>query len=281
MFGPFLKSLPGILLLLAAAGAQAQTMQSSSGAGDSVNMRLKRPVVKKPRPIRTELGIGARLNTNGWGIVADKGWVRSDEGRQSDMFYNMRFAEIEFSEVKHPKEVKHTNTTAGAFSDRPTPYIYGKINNFYSFKLGYGFRRMIAGKPEPGTVSIHWIYMGGISLGLAKPYYIDAYVPLDNGGYTRQTIKYDSENKDAFLNDQLGIGRAPFTKGLNEIKIIPGIHAKTGLHFDFAGQRKTVIAVDAGVSADYYTQKIELMANQDAYPYVFNIYAGIQFGKRW
>jgi len=282
MRGFILKSLPGIVALFLATESPAQSVHTFFGINDTA-ARLKVPAINKPKPIRTELSVGARLNTNGWGIFADKGWVRSNDGRQSDMFYNLRIAEIEFSEVKHPKEVKHTNTFLSTYSnERPKPYIYGKINNFYSLKFGYGFRRLIAGKPEPGTVSIHWTYLGGLSLGLLKPYYIDANVPQDNGGtLIRQTIKYSEDTKEAFLTDYLGIGKAPFTKGLNEIKFIPGLHAKTGLHFDFANNRRTVIGVDAGVSADLYTQKIELMANQDAHAYVLNIYAGIQFGKRW
>jgi hypothetical protein len=278
----------GLLVLLttisiSAFGQNTRTIQFSPQDSSRPKPVYKPIAVKKPKPLRTELSFGARLNTNGWGIYADKGWVKSEETKLSDQFYNLRFVELEFSEIKNPKEIRQTNSFLGSISnEKAKPYIYGKINNFYTFKMGYGFRRLIAGKPEPGSVSIHWTYIGGFSLGLLKPYYIDALVQQDNvGTLVRETIKYSDSTKEAFMNDKLIIGNAGFTKGLNEIHFIPGLHAKTGLHFDFAANKKTVLAVEMGISADIYTKNIEIMANQKDYPYVVNIYAGIQFGKRW
>ena len=76
------------------------------------------------------------------------------------------------------------------------------------------------------------------------------------------------------------MGSSGWTKGLNETKIVPGIHAKTGLHFDFAASVKTKLAIEVGVAGELYTKKIELMATQDAYPYLLNAYVNLQFGKR-
>jgi hypothetical protein len=70
-------------------------------------------------------------------------------------------------------------------------------------------------------------------------------------------------------------------KGLNEIQFIPGLHAKTALHFDFAASKKTKLAVETGVNAEYYTKNVELMANQKAVPYLVDVYLSFQFGGRW
>ena len=245
---------------------------------------LPAPVVKvkKPRPLRTELSGGARLNTNGWSLFMEKGWVKESGERESDLFYNLRIAQIEFSEVKHPKEMKQTNDVQAVYSDdKPRPYIFGKINNFYTLKLGYGFRKMIAGKPEPGSVSVYWTGVGGLSAGILKPYYVDAYV-LSGSGVSREQIKYgDEAGGGAFLNEHLVIGGSGFSKGLNELKFVPGLQFRTGLHFDFARNKKTVLAVAVGAAAELYVKKIEIMANQKAYPYNFNAFASFQFGKRW
>ena len=157
------------------------------------------------------------------------------------------------------------------------PFIYGKTNNFYAFKLGYGMRKMIAGKPETKTVSVHWVYLGGLSLGLQKPYYLETY-NQDNG--TIESIKYSEETERRFLGQYI-IGSSGFTKGLNETQIIPGFHAKTALHFDFAATKKSKIALETGINAEYYTKKIELMAYQDAKPYFIDVYVSLQFGGRW
>src|SRR5690606_26637816 len=119
---------------------------------------------KKPKPIEKEFSVGIRLNTDGWSLFAEKGWVKTEE-KESDKFYNLRFAQIEFGEHKHPKEIKGSNR-GPSYADRPRPYKFGKINNFYMLKHGYGNRKMIAGKPDPGTVSIHWVYARGLSIGI-------------------------------------------------------------------------------------------------------------------
>jgi len=237
---------------------------------------------KGPKPIRTELSFGLRLNTDGWTVFSTKGYVRSQDSRQSDMFHNMRFYQVELSEKKHPKEKKAPTEQNLVGDQPPRPYIFGKINNFYTLKLGMGYRRMIAGKPEPGTVSIHWIYAGGLSIGMLKPYYVDAYVRQDNSGTLAvQSIKYSDSTKESFLDPRNVVGSSGFAKGLGELQIVPGLHVKTGLHFDFAASRKTKMAVEVGVSAEVYSKNIVIMANQDTFPYFANAYVSIEFGRRW
>lgn len=230
---------------------------------------------KRPKPITKEMSVGFRFNTDGWSFYIDRGKVKSEDYRHADMFYSVRLWQLEVGEKKHPKEYKSTNSNLDPYAGvKPTPFIFGKINNFYTIKLGYGKRKMIAGKPDPGSIAIHWVYMGGLSLGLLKPYYIK----VDN---SVDPIKYTDATRDQFLSEQNIIGAAGFTKGWNEVKLIPGIHAKTALHFDFAASRKTVLAIETGLNAELYTQKIPLMVNQEAKPYFLDIFASFQFGKRW
>ncbi len=274
----------GMVLILGLTGTSEAQYAGNATQDTLLPVRpAPRPVVKRPKPVRTELSGGIRLNTNGWSIFAEKGWVKEKGERESDLFYSLKIAQIELSEIKHPKEIKQSNDQQqGMYPDnRIRPYIFGKVNNFYSLKLSYGFRNLIAGKPEPGTVSVHWFGTGGLALGLLKPYYVEAYVPIGGGAARRETIKYTDSTGGSFLNERLVIGGAGFSKGLGEIKIVPGLQLRTGLHFDFAPGRKTVLAVSLGVSAEVYTQKIEIMANQNHVPYNFNLFAGFQFGKRW
>lgn len=263
--------------------------QSQRTQADTINKVQQTPVIKspvikpkKPKPISREFSGGIGLTTDGWTVFVNKGWVKSDDDKNSDKFYNVRFAQLEISEHKHPKEIKGTNNSiAQATNDKPKPFIYGKINNFYALKLGYGYRRIIAGKPEPGTVAIHWLYAGGLSIGLLKPYYIDAYVLRDNPRrLVRENIKYNDENAEAFIQQNNIVGSSGWTTGLGETKIVPGIHAKTGVHFDFAQNTKTKLALEVGLAAELYTQKIELMADQKAYPYLISGYVSLQFGRR-
>lgn len=260
-------------------------LTDTTKATDTVTTKIARPKPpqkpKKPKPISKEFSGGFRLNSDGWSIFVDKGIVQSTE-KYSDLFYDIKLFQIELTEKKHPKELKRSNSISGGPTndDKAKPFIFGKINNFYGLKFGYGKRKMIAGKPEPGTIAIHWVYMGGLSAGLEKPYYVDAYVREKNGPFVQKDIKYTDTTKEYFLSPNNIIGGSGFSKGLGEIKIVPGIHAKTGLHFDFGGGRSTKLAVETGISAELYMRSIAIMANQKATPYFVNVYAGIQFGKR-
>lgn len=250
---------------------------------DSTKIIRRTVTTKIPKPITTELSAGIRLNTDGYSIFVERGKVKSEETRFSDKFYDINFFSAELTEHHHPKEAKNTNSKlANATGEKGKPYVYGKINNFYALKLGYGKRKMIAGKPDPGTISIHWVYAGGLSIGFLKPYYIDAYVLQDNPSvYVKKSIKYGDDTKEDFIRYESIIGRTGWSKGLGEVKIVPGLHAKTGFNFDFAATPKTKLALEVGIAAEIYTSKIEIMAEQKSSPFLFNAYVSLQFGKRW
>ena len=277
MYKKLVLAIVPLFLSVLHVGAQAIiSPQRSSGSS-------AKKFVPKAKPIRTELSVGYRLNSDGWSFYADKGYVRSNETRLRDQFYNLQILELEFGEHKDRTQHKMKAEDANG-SSQGKPFVYGKVNNFYAFKLGYGVRRLIAGKPEPGTVSVHWIGTAGLSLGLIKPYYIEAYAPEGQFGspLVLQSIKYSQENRDYFLNsgNNYVVGSSGFAKGLGETKIAPGVHLRAGLHFDFAANKKTVLAVETGISAELYFQKIQIMARDEGTASFANVFASIQFGKR-
>lgn len=238
------------------------------------------PVKKKrPKPINKEYNLGLRLNTDGWSVFFDRGRVLG-YGRKTDYFYDIAFWQIELGEKKHPQETRRTNVSSTT-STNSTPFIYGKANNFYTFKLGYGKRKMIAGKPEHGTVSVHWVYMGGLSVGLEKPYYYQAYVSKNGGPFTKEEIRYTDTTQYLFSQLSQIEGASGFAKGIDELSIVPGIHVKTGLHFDFAVSKTQKLAIETGLNVECYTRAIQLMAYQNDVPYFVNAYVSVGFGKRW
>jgi hypothetical protein len=255
--------------------AQAQTVaRSTDTAARSRPVTTAAPQRVKPKGpkiITKEASIGYRLSTNGWSVYADFGKVKAKNMRQADMFHNVRLLQVELTEKKSPRQEKLTGD--GNTSGGNDTYIFGKINNFYALKLGYGMRTLIAGKPDPGCVSIHWVNVLGPSLGMIKPYYINIY--SDPGG-----IKY-TDNKSDFLNQGLIQGSAGFSKGLSEMTYTAGGHIKSAIHFDFSTNRKNVLGVEAGVNAEFYAEKIQLMANQPGTNYFLDLFLAVQFGKRW
>lgn len=270
------KCFKGLLMLtLCGTAGYAQQVTFSSDSTKTIKPDAPAPIVKlkppKVKPILHEMSFGLRLNTNGWSVYTDYGKSKTQDLKKADMFYNLMYLQAEFTEKKDPKEEKVTTQTASSKAN--SSYIYGKINNFYALKLGVGYRKMLAGKPDPGCVSIHWANTLGFSLGMQKPYY----VMVAGSEY----IKYSDVDKENFL-DRAGIrGAGGFSKGLSEIVFIPGGHIKSALHFDFSTNRKNVLGVEAGINAEFYSQPIALMANNKTVTNFVDLFVSFQFGRRW
>jgi hypothetical protein len=254
------------------AHAQDVFRSSADTSGKAARTAAIRQPPKGPKPITGEASFGYRLHTNGWSTYVDLGKVKSTNSKQADMFYNVTYLQLEFSEKKSNKQEKLTSEVNNGNGN--PKYIYGKINNFYALKLGIGYRKMLAGKPDPGSVSIHWSNVISGSLGMQKPYYLNVYSDPN-------AIKYDEDSKTMFLAKSFITGSAGFGTGLSEIKMIPGGHFKSMLHFDFAANRKKVVGVETGISIDYYAEPVVLMVNQESKPYFIDLFMAFQFGKRW
>lgn len=257
--------------------AQWSKMHYRDRLGDSVvlvNTAQKMPREKQPRIYRGSLSGGARLQSNGWGIFVDKGFLYGNETFGTinrNKYFQVKVLELSLSEIKHAKEIK-ANSVLPGMAFQPGGYILGKINSFYQANLGFGYRRLIAGKPDPGTVSIHWTYIGGFSAGLLKPYYLDL--------YQYGSVKYSEDIQNEFISPGMIMGKSGFSKGLNEIKMIPGAFIRTGLNFDFAPGKKGIMALEAGVQGAYYFQEIAQMVGQNPKKAFFSFYASLQFGAK-
>lgn len=240
-----------------------------------VNTEIKAPRIKKPPTLKNEMSGGFKLNSDGYGFFVQRGFLRgSDEfgSENQNRFFQVRFLELELSELKNSKEIK-ANSALPGMNAQVGAYILGKINTVYQVKLGFGNRFLIAGKPDPGTFSVHWVYLGGFSMAVLKPYYLELY----NLG----EVKYNDSIANDFVSPGRIMGKAPFSKGFSELTLVPGLYVKSGLHFDFAAKKSWVSAVEVGAAATGYTQKINQMVNQKPQQFFFNLYASLQFGKKW
>jgi len=272
-----MKHILGAMLFIAcsinARSVHAQTVSRSTDSAKRTSPAIMQPIkVKGPKPIKHEWSAGIRLNSNGWSIFGEYGKLKAKNIRQIDMFHSVRFIQIEVTEKFDPRE--HNQAGVESSSSGSTKYKYGKINNFYAFKAGYGFKKLLAGKPEPGTVSIHWVNALGVALGIEKPYYVNTVGDPD-------AIKFSESTASRFLNRGVLVGRAGFSKGWGEMKLVPGGHFRSSIHFDFANDKKSVLGADAGVNVEYYGSDIQLMANQKGTPYFLDVFVAIQFGRRW
>ena len=206
---------------------------------------------------------GFKAVTDGYGISYEIGKFRSNR--------NAFLIQFELNERKNKKETK----VSGDFNGfQFNSFVPGKENNFFQFKVGAGSQRIIGGKGNKNGVAVALVYAGGLSLGLLKPYYVDVQSSGPNGQRFRSTYPtiYDSGYHE--------LGASGFTVGWGEVKLKPGVHAKTALRFDYGRFNETVTALEVGMNAEYYPQEIQQIYGSAPQHFFFDAYLTLLLGRR-
>jgi len=223
---------------------------------------------------------GLRIITNGWALFGNLG--------KSINLNRSRFYQVEFAELKNPREKKQTSDNFGGADYPPRPYVFGKENVFFALHVGIGRKYLLGEKAEKSGVEVTLNYVLGPSLGILKPYYLDLIYTSDPGSPRRSTHseKYSEENAPKFLDHTQIYGSSGFSKGLSEIRPIPGLHAKVGINFDWASFGDFIKALEVGVTADVYYKRVPIMIsdhhqNNPNRAYFIGLYLSGQVGKKW
>ena len=215
-------------------------------------------VFRRDLTFQDELTFGGKLSTNGWGFDIRRGY-----------FVDLRhkyFFEGGFNVIHHPKEYKISSVY---FLFRN--FVYGKINECYDMKLGYGRQLTLYQKKDLGSIEIRLIASTGADIAMLKPIY---YIVINNN--IEQTSKFDVAMQPATIER-----KAKFSKGLNEITLHPGIYLKLGLNFEFGVRSTKIKALEIGAGLDVIPMGLSIMAsnpNQILFP---NLYLNFSFGKRF
>lgn len=211
---------------------------------------------------------GIHFNTDGWSIFYEKGKYKSIT--KTNLWW------IEVGEHKHPKEEKTPTASSIQGFIIVSNYIYGKQNNLYDVKLGFGQQKLIGGKGNKNGVAVSAIYGGGLSAGLLKPYYLQIQNPTTR---KQEDIKYNN-NDNLFLDPTIVLGKSSFGKGFNEMQFVPGGHLKGALRFDYGRYNEMVSALEVGLKATYFSKKMPIMLLNPEKSLFFNAYISVTFGKR-
>ncbi|UCG26711.1 MAG: hypothetical protein JSV24_06935 [Bacteroidales bacterium] len=212
---------------------------------------------------RNEHTLGIFLNSTGWGVGYRYG--------KRINYLNKRLYEIDFNNIKHPKEYKTTNP----YFPNTKGFIYGKENLFVNLRAGYGFQHEMFRKIDRGGISIRRFYSFGPSLGFYKPIYYELLVQVGGNTYTIEVEKFD-EN----IHQATDIySRASFFKGFDEIKFVPGVYGKAGVNFEYSKYDRLIHAIEIGLTFDAYLRKVPIMATEDNRQFFFSLFISYRFGK--
>ncbi len=221
-----------------------------------------------------ELTFDFRLHTNGiFALAMNKAKIKT--------YYRTTFYQVELGTLKHPKESRNNNRSLGSFQNNPGgAYVFGKQNSLFVARGGWGEKRYFSEKQERRGVAVGMSYMGGVTLGVLKPYYLDLKVNQD-GDLIFVRTPYTEQYADAFLDTGNIINSSGFRYGWNDLSVIPGGHAKIALHLDWGAFDEFVKALEFGFMLDVYYKKVPIMVEQADNQMAFlNVYLAFQFGKR-
>ena len=224
----------------------------------------------------------AIFHSAGWGIGFRLG--------QNKTYYQKKMFEADLVEMKSSEEVKRVNSNF----PNSRRYIYGKMNNIYLLRAGYGVQKLLNRKPYWGGIEVRFFYYGGVAIGFAKPVYLYIANYRKDGDlltYNITTEKYDPEIHYPYrvivpfedTTREIDIfGKAPVYKGLAKMKPYPGIYVKLGFNFEYGSFNQTVKAIEVGATIDAFPKAIPIMAFHDhPTPLFINVYVSFTFGKRY
>ena len=198
----------------------------------------------------------------------------------------MKYWSASFGNIRHSRERRINPEDFNPRTKRISrSYTYGKINQLYALRVAFGTRKYLSEKARQRGVAVGYSYEVGPTLGLLKPYYLEA--KLGDANFNTVDIRYMEEDIDRFLNQDAIFGASSWSTGLDEIGLRPGVHAKAAAHFGFGAYDEVPKYLEAGLSADFFLGNTDIMLESEQTPGITNsplylsLFVKLAFGKRW
>lgn len=183
--------------------------------------------------------------------------------------------EFEFVTMKAYKQVKLINP----YVVNSKRFVLGKMNDAFFVRINVIWKKLLNRKPYWGGIEVRWLYGGGFSLGIAKPYYLYVYKDVDGTGenYVVVPEQYDPKmHSTTYIH-----GRAPFSNGLDELTVHPGLNLKTGLNFEFGTRNTKIKSLELGAAIDILPTGLTIMASSENQIFFPTAYLILSFGQRY
>jgi hypothetical protein len=253
------------ILLSASLSLKAQEYTPDPGA-----KRLTRNIANEI-VYESSWAVNFHLRSDGWQVGAEI-------AKQRNYFRSLIYR-FELAEFKHPKQVRQNKDPFGGIfgNNGIRPFVFGKQNSLFALHASIGQKFLIAERARRNGVMINYYYSGGLSLGVLKPYYLRVCANIQCSQFELVTYEPDRDNR--FLDYDFILGGAGFGTGWR-LGFRPGVHAKTGIQFDWSSQDDVIKSIEVGISADAYTGKVPIMVTEDNKFLFFNAYVGLAFGKK-
>ena len=262
-----MKIFSSIFLFLIAFSMNAQRILQPK----LVELDLKGVIYKK------EWSFDFKLHENGYSLAYNSGEVLS--------YKKSKYYQLELGLMKDIRERRQNKNYSFTPVGGTRAFVYGKVNTFMVVRGSLGFKHYVSEKAKRKGLAVGYSYSFGPAVGLLKPYYLNLFLRAENNGGVSsfEDVKYSEETAEKFLTFNDINGASNFTRGIAETKVIPGIQAKVASHFALGAFDKYVKAVELGLMADLFIQRVDIMAPSENFnnkPYFIKLFANVQLGMR-
>lgn len=172
--------------------------------------------------------------------------------------------EVDLHYVKAAKEIKISNSAT-----QLNQFVHGKSNFTLDIRGGVGLQKELFRKIDKNGVAVRYFYTVGPTVLLLKPIY---YEVINTSTSDIEIKVYDPGVSGNYL------GRASFFRGIDEIKIDPGIYLKAGLSFEYSKQDIKLKALEIGAMAGLYLTEYEIMYGHKS-RHLFSLFISFRWGK--
>lgn len=160
---------------------------------------------------------------------------------------------LDAGNIQHPREVAVVNTV---FQNAGT-YKVDKVNYVWTFRPGLLYTYLLSERTDRRAIGLNLTSGPGITLAYVWPVYVTILQvdPFGNEYFTN--VRY---NPDIHKTTEIA-GRAGFSEGFSEGKIIPGLTWQGGLDFQWANYRGDVNTLTLGGRVEAFPKKLPILHN--------------------
>lgn len=231
---------------------------------------------------RKEFVFGVNFNNQG-GLLGGVS-VRSSRVLEDQL---LQFWSLEGVMLKNAKEDRKGTSVGGSYVDRKTNYAF-------VLRPSVGMQRVLFRKAADAGVQVNGLVSIGPSIGLLMPYYINYDVTLARSGNatTPPNLSTDdivNEQYDPFKHtaDWAILDHGPLFSGIGQTRVVPGVHLRAGLSFEYGRYRDAVTGAEVGFLLEGFTKRLFILSpgnlsevdalNRQFFP---SVYLTLYFGHR-
>ncbi len=195
----------------------------------------------------------------------------------------LRFWSIEGVMLKNAKEDRVGTQVGGSYVKRKTNYAF-------VLRPSVGMQRILFRKAADAGVQVNGLVSIGPSIGLLMPYYINYdRTAARNGTVPNLNDDIVNEQYDPFKHTQEEaiLDHGPLFSGIGQTQVVPGVHFRGGLSFEYGRYRDAVTGAEVGFLLEGFTKRMVILSpgnlsetdalNRQFFP---SVYLTLYFGHR-